>query len=46
MAVEDGPFELGEVSFHHTRGLHTAGLGAAGRGLRTSGPSAASFSAF
>jgi len=25
VAVEDGPFELGEVSFHHTRSLHTAG---------------------
>ena len=25
IAVEDGPFELGEVSFHHTRSLHTAG---------------------
>ena len=25
MAVDDGPFELGEVSFHHTRSLHTAG---------------------
>ncbi|MCA9685458.1 MAG: phytanoyl-CoA dioxygenase family protein, partial [Myxococcales bacterium] len=23
--VEDGPFELGELSFHHTRCLHTAG---------------------
>ncbi|MEM7409343.1 MAG: phytanoyl-CoA dioxygenase family protein [Myxococcota bacterium] len=23
--VDDGPFELGEVSFHHTRSLHTAG---------------------
>ncbi len=25
VAVDDGPFELGEVSFHHTRSLHTAG---------------------
>ena len=25
VAVEDGPFQLGEVSFHHTRSLHTAG---------------------
>ena len=25
MAVDDGPFELGDVSFHHTRSLHTAG---------------------
>ncbi len=25
VAVDDGPFELGEVSFHHTRCLHTAG---------------------
>lgn len=25
IAVEDGAFELGEVSFHHTRSLHTAG---------------------
>jgi hypothetical protein len=25
VAVEDGPFELGEVSFHHTRSIHTAG---------------------
>lgn len=25
VAVEDGPFELGEVSFHHTRSVHTAG---------------------
>ena len=25
VAVEDGPFELGEVSFHHTRCVHTAG---------------------
>jgi len=23
--VDDGPFALGEVSFHHTRSLHTAG---------------------
>ncbi|MEM6673567.1 MAG: phytanoyl-CoA dioxygenase family protein, partial [Planctomycetota bacterium] len=23
--VEDGPFELGELSFHHTHSLHTAG---------------------
>ena len=23
--IEDGPFELGEVSFHHTRSVHTAG---------------------
>lgn len=23
--LEDGPFALGEVSFHHTRSLHTAG---------------------
>ena len=25
VAVEESPFELGEVSFHHTRSLHTAG---------------------
>ncbi len=25
VALDDGPFELGEVSFHHTRSLHTAG---------------------
>nr|WP_255216022.1 phytanoyl-CoA dioxygenase family protein [Pseudenhygromyxa sp. WMMC2535] len=25
VAVEDGPFALGELSFHHTRCLHTAG---------------------
>lgn len=23
--IDDGPFDLGEVSFHHTRSLHTAG---------------------
>ena len=25
VAIEEGPFELGELSFHHTRCLHTAG---------------------
>lgn len=25
VAIEDGPFEIGELSFHHTRCLHTAG---------------------
>jgi ectoine hydroxylase-related dioxygenase (phytanoyl-CoA dioxygenase family) len=25
VVVDDAPFELGEVSFHHTRSLHTAG---------------------
>lgn len=25
VTIDDGPFELGEASFHHTRALHTAG---------------------